>query len=639
MLKLSRLISDGAVLRCNHPVHIWGWDHPGRQVTVRLLNEKGTCMEETGTKTDPSGKFSLLLGAQPAGGPYRLQVINDAGETAEAGDILFGTVWFVSGQSNIDVNMERCFDSYPLVVRDCRDDLLRTFRIDVHADYHGPVQDVLSGRWERADRNHILAFSATGYFFARAMRELEHGIPVGFIQASLGGSRITSWMSKEMLSGDAAYRELLEEADRYADDNFMEKTVRYNETEPEKWKRELFREDRGCQQGWEKQDFSEKAPLLEIPCFFRDTALKDFTGSVWLSRTFEVPQEMAGKSAALWLGTMVDSDETFLNGVKVGETGYQYPPRKYQVPEGVLRRGANRVTVRLCVENGQGRITPGKGYFLFNDQGVVNLAGTWRYRIGKRMETHIPPTDFVNWKATGLFNGMAAPCTQYSVDGIVWYQGEANTHEPYDYFDLSRRYIEGYRKLWKEELPYVFVQLPNFDVDLDNETQWPDLREKQRRILTMEKTGMAASMDLGEDNDLHPHGKKEIGRRLALAADHLAFGGTGEYTGPVPERAVQIRSGMEGCLVRLTLSHADGLYQDSADRGTELRDFSILDKKSRDWPCRAEIDGNEILIECPDLHTDATALSFAHSNVMLGASVYNSSRLPMAPFVMKVEVI
>jgi sialate O-acetylesterase len=636
MLKLARLISDGAVLRREHPVRIWGWDVPGSRVRASLFRASGEMAGTAAALADETGAFSMELPGQPAGGPWKITVRNDAGEVREADGILFGTVWLVSGQSNIDVNMERCFDSYRQIVRDCQDPNLRTFRIETNADYHGPAKDLVSGWWEAADRNSILSFSATGYFFARALKELEAGIPVGFIQASLGGSRITCWMSRQMLEGNPAYQGLLEEADRYADDTCLQEAVRRNETLPEAWRQDLRREDSGCQNGWERE-FPEGSDRMALPCLFSDTPLAGFLGSVWFSREFSVPEEMAGKSAGLWLGTMTDADETYVNGVKVGETGYQYPPRKYEVPEGVLRRGKNRITIRLVVESGQGRFTPGKGYFLFNDQGVVDLRGDWEVRIGKRAESPIPATDFVNWKATGLFNGMVAPCVKYPIDGIVWYQGEANTHEPYDYFDLSKRYIEGYRALWGENLPYLFVQLPNFSIDLDNKIQWPDLREKQRRLLSIPNTAMAAAMDLGEDNDLHPHGKREIGRRLALAADHLVFAGTREYTGPVPERAELVTQGEDGCRIRLTLSHAEGLFADSCDKGEKILDFALSDPEGRIWPAEARIVGNDILIFCDALRERPVQLLYAFSNVMHGASIYNGARLPMAPFVLQVE--
>ncbi|MCR5674759.1 MAG: sialate O-acetylesterase, partial [Lachnospiraceae bacterium] len=265
----------------------------------------------------------------------------------------------------------------------------------------------------------------------------------------------------------------------------------------------------------------------------------------------------------LFLGTMVDRDEVFVNGVKVGETGYQYPPRKYDVPLSALHPGENEVEIRLVVETGQGRLTPGKKFAIFcedinakterdtdgreikEDSVIywdVDLSGEWAYRILARMDAPIPPTDFVNWHPTGLFNGMAAPCVFYTIGGFLWYQGEANAdfvrlseeesskEAPLeDYEDLQRRLMRGWRKLWHsnseqatdaETLPFLYVQLPNFEVDLDETgiKQWAVIREKQRACLSEPRSGMVEGMGLGCDNDLHPHEKEPIGQKLAELA-------------------------------------------------------------------------------------------------------------------------
>ena len=75
--------------------------------------------------------------------------------------------------------------------------------------------------------------------------------------------------------------------------------------------------------------------------WFDKQGLENFSGLLHLKRTFEVPKELAGKSAILKMGTLVDSDRIFINGEKVGETGYCFPPRIYPVPEGLLKAGEN----------------------------------------------------------------------------------------------------------------------------------------------------------------------------------------------------------------------------------------------------------------------------------------------------------
>ncbi len=690
-MKLSKLVSDGALFQQGKPIHVWGTAEPGEQITAGLFAvgeeaaqnvpasllpaasdvhaPQGKIAEaptrEATAKAAQDGRFDLYLAPLPAGGPYELLVCGEEGRELRVHDILIGALWYVSGQSNIDVDVERCYDSYPELVRDCTDDGIRSFRVKENADYHGPVEEPVDGFWRKAEYNSILGFSASAYFFARALREMT-GVPVGILQASLGGSRITSWLSKKMLEGDDAYLPLLEEAERYGDDAFMQSVVHSNETAPAAWKEDLDQDDAGRKEGWQEhpERILESDTSLEMPCYFRDTALSGFTGCVWFSRSFEVPEEMAGKSAGLWLGTMVDSDITYVNGVKVGETGYQYPPRKYRIPERVLRAGRNTIVVRLVVEGGKGRWTPGKGYFIYNDQGIVDLKGTWSYRIGAKKQT-IPPTDFVSWKATGLFNGTAYPCFALPVEGMLWYQGEANTHQPYDYLDLMKRYVTGYRKLWRDEtLPFYFVQLPNYDVTMDGDMDWAPLRDKQRlAALEIPHAGMAVAMDLGEDNDLHPHGKKEIGRRLALMAAHDVYGADVECTGPVPVSA-DASDWEEHRRVAVTLTHAEGLYADSFDKGSVVTDAKLVAADGRVYPA-------EVILETPgetahgiaktsaayaanETETKGCAMiyftsrefpagekpaqvRYAFCSTMTGALIWNEAGLPMTPFVLNIR--
>ena len=126
--------------------------------------------------------------------------------------------------------------------------------------------------------------------------------------------------------------ELLELADRYADDDFLATRKKQNEENAAAWYGAADAANIGIREHWEDPaNFSPAVctGTLTIPCFLEDTPLKGFIGSFWVTRTFTVPEHLAGKAMRLWLGTIVDNDIFYVNGVKVGETPYQYPPRKY----------------------------------------------------------------------------------------------------------------------------------------------------------------------------------------------------------------------------------------------------------------------------------------------------------------------
>lgn len=631
-LRLPRLISDGMILQQKKKDRIWGWDTPGSKVMVSFMGEDYVAY------TDNKGRWEIFLDEQLPGGPYVMRIGDDRGNEEIIENILIGDVWFCSGQSNMELPMERVKDRYPEEILDCKNPCIRTFKITECADFHGPLSDHKTGEWKAAARDTILQFSATAYFFAKSMYQMT-GVPVGLINASLGGSRIESWMSREMLEG---YDEFLALADKYGDAEFVEGRVRQNMSQSKAWHDNLDNKDEGLKYGWEKEETDPEGwEEVSLPFFFRDTALSDFIGSVWFRRNFTVSETLAGKEAKLWLGTIVDSDTVFINGVQVGHTDYQYPPRKYTVPAGLLKEGENTIVIRVKCEKGKGRFTPGKKYALWNETEEVDLQGSWLYKKGAECG-EIPETDFVNWKPTGLYHGMTAPCHAYVIAGILWYQGESNTHVPDIYLDLQERMIRGYRNAWQDEmLPFYYVQLPNYAIDIhDSDTDetgygWPAVRELQRQALKIPYTGMVVAMDLGEDNDLHPLNKKDIGYRLALLATS-SEGSDSDCTGPVVENIITESCNDGGKQVCILCSHIKGgMYAYSAEKGKKVTDFEVAGSDGVFYPAQACVEKDKIIVSSKQVK-EPVKIRYCFKNTNSGALVYNRAGLPMSPFVMEI---
>lgn len=645
-LRLPRLISDGMVLQQKKRVRIWGFDEPGRKVRVSFLGKEYEAL------SDEEGDFEIFMEGLEPGGPYRMVVRDDQGLEVTVDNILVGDVFMCSGQSNMELPMARVKDNYPGEIADCGNDCIRTFKIAEHADFHGPLKELLTGEWKAAGEETILDFSATAYFFARKLYEIT-GIPVGLINASLGGSRIESWMGRDMLEG---YDEFLALADRYADDRFVAERLAQNERQAKEWDEYLDGIDLGIKENWKagdigREDAAEEHSAIEsipwqpvqIPFFFKDMALKGFIGSVWFRRTFMAPKELAGKEAKIWLGTIVDSDTVYINGVEVGHTDYQYPPRKYVIPEGLLREGENRVVIRVKCQNGQGRFTPGKTYAVFDGHTSVDLTGKWHYRIGGACG-QVKETDFVNWKPTGLYNGMMAPCHKYAIAGVLWYQGEANSWEPESYLDLTERMVKGFRQKWEDDgLPYFYVQLPNFcgdiyDIDRNGRgSQWGRIREKQRQALGIPGTGMAVAIDLGEDNDLHPLNKKDVGTRLAMLAASRLYAAQTQCGGPVVKelKADTVKQEDGSVCVRAEILCGDvrgGMHAFSKDKGEEILDFELEDETGAVCRAEAQIEGDKILLTCKGLSGEPKQVRYCYANTNTGALVYNADGYPMSPF-------
>ena len=112
---------------------------------------------------------------------------------------------------------------------------------------------------------------------------------------------------------------------------------------------------------------------------------------------------------------------------------------------------------------------------------------------------------------------MLTPVMPYSIKGAIWYQGESNVDNNYEYQELFTGMIEDWRENWGYDFSFYYAQIAPFEYTPSQDSH--KLREAQRKTLvTSRKTGMAVLMDIGEEGDIHPHNKLDVGKRLALLA-------------------------------------------------------------------------------------------------------------------------
>lgn len=640
-LQLPSLFSDAMILQRNAHVRIWGYDCSGRRVTVILLNQEKE--QVSTTIVNQEGYWETWIDTKEESTECQLIIRDSEAEEYCIKNVCIGDVFICSGQSNMELPMERVKDQYPKEIENVYMPYVREFKILECCDFHNPVEELIGGNWKEAQVDTIRNFSATAYFFGKFLYE-NSNVPVGLINASYGGSRIQSWMSREML---ADFKKDLDLIDTYSEDSFVKQQLDKNEQQMMEWHGDLDRRDIGLEEKWYKdQSYTKDWNTMVLPGFFENTPLQDFIGVVWFKKEIVIQGSMVGKKANLWLGTIVDSDMVYVNGTLIGSTEYQYPPRKYIIPEEILHEGVNSITIRVKCENGKGRFTPDKEYKLFTGEHhkiekFIDLTGTWSYRIGAYTKK-IPPTDFVNWQPTGLYNGIMAPCHRYAIKGMIWYQGEGNTDDPINYEALSFAMIRGYREKWNQgNFPYYYVQLPNFTIDLDEiNSGWPELREEQERILKIENTGMACAIDLGEDNDLHPLNKKEVGERLSRLVCAKQYGMNMEYSGPTIEQ-IHVVSKEKQTEIIITCGHVNELLiKDRVSRKhrpiKELVDFQVAGNETVYETVQAKVEGNRIHLQWKK-EERPRYLRYCHSNASKGALLYNEAGLPMAPFARTIE--
>ena len=618
-LRLHAMLSDGMVLQRDVNVKIWGWSEPGEKITVGFLNRRYE------TFADSSGRWLVTLEKHGAGGPYEMEI--EGGDRITLHDIYFGDVWICSGQSNMQLPMERVKDQYPEIVAGADNPYIRQFDVPEQYDFNAPCENTLSSKWESVNSKTILHFTAVGYFFAKQLYET-YSVPIGLIKTAIGGARIEAWMSRESLSG---YPEALRTSDRFRDGKYAARLAEWENNREKQWQERLDRADLGLRPGqpqWYAEDCDDfDWKTMGIPSYWADKGLGIKNGSFWFRKDFALPASLAGQPARLFMGRIVDADFVYVNGQFVGTTAYQYPPRKYDVPAGLLKEGKNTIAVRVISYRGKGGFITEKPYRLLFGSQTVDLAGEWKYRVAAAAEM-LPDRTFLHQIPVGLFNGMLAPVSRYGVRGVIWYQGESDTPDPEKYEDQFTKMIEEWRKqLKREDLPFLFVQLPNYleREDIHAVNKWPLLREAQLKALKVPNTAMAVTIDIGEWNDLHPLNKQDVGKRLALAARRTAYG---EYNvvamGPIYDH-MEIR---ENQLVLSFTSTGTGLM---SKNGNKLHGFEIAGEDGVFCDADAYLENNQVIVSCGKVGKPAAA-RYAWRDSPQGVDFYNKEGLPASPF-------
>lgn len=226
---------------------------------------------------------------------------------------------------------------------------------------------------------------------------------------------------------------------------------------------------------------------------------------------------------------------------------------------------------------------------------------------------------------TALYNGMIAPLINYGIKGAIWYQGESNAGRSYQYRKLFPLMIADWRNRWGEgNFPFYFVQLANFmtkDAE-PKDSGWAELREAQTMTLAAPNTGMAVIIDIGEEKDIHPKNKQDVGKRLAQWALNKDYGKTDvEVSGPLYDSMK-----VEGDSIRIKFIHSAGLEA----KGDKLTGFAIAGGDKKFVWADAKIDGDSVVVKS-DQVTKPVAVRYAWGNNPT-CNLYNKADLPASPF-------
>lgn len=563
------LFTSGMVLQQNAKTTISGGAPANSSVVINF------CQKQYKTKVSTNGRWRITIDCGKSCGPENMEICCSNNEQLLLTDVYVGEVWICSGQSNMQLTMERLRYKFPEDIDAPKNNKVRMFTVPVTARYNSaePVlrknQDKKTQKddsiidfsvWQAASSETIADFSGSAYFFAKNLAA-KLDVPVGIISAAQGGSPITSWMGAKSLE---AFPEYAKRRQKCLSENYREEIQSKIAFGLNRWNDLCNKNDIGTFQNWHKIPF-ENEKTLKLP---GSLANENFAGVIWLQKEINITAEQLEVfktyGVHLWLGTIVDVDFVWVNGTKVGTTWYLYPPRRYQFDVSLLHEGKNRIAVRVVSSgrSGGARFISLRPYALFSGDIIkntdwqkifntgaitkiyepnllkekiakgsafINLEGEWQSRISCSVE---PRSDehFFEWEPSALYYGMLEQCFDYAVRGALWYQGESNAEKHFEYSDLLVNMIKDWRENFancpNKEMIFIIAELPCFNEKnlLTDKCDWAFLREKQEDAAKkLENVAVASLIDCGEWNELHPEDKSTVGRRCAEQALRLAY--------------------------------------------------------------------------------------------------------------------
>jgi len=526
---------------------------------------------------DASGRFSVTIPSLPAGRTDALAVSSRSGGKLTLGDVVTGDVFLCSGQSNMQMAVNRALNADTVIGASSNPDLrMATVAVDPQPAPRTHFPKRLA--WQAASPQTVGDWSATCYFFGRELqRRLK--LPIGLVHASLGGSNLTAWLSPAASLPDyARQQELLK---LYADDPAAA-SIAFGK-EVENW----WQSSGGPGRPWTASpaELAAWKPAPDVASNWENWGLPElaaYDGSIWYGATASVTPAQAAQAATLELGLVDEVDTTWVNGRPVGFTAGAGAARAYPLAAGSLKAGDNAVVLNVLDLWSYGGLYGDQPRRLrFADGSVVPLTG-WRWQMPPTANRYPPRAP---WDAMAgvsvLYNGMIAPLGRFPFKGALWYQGESNVGSPYQ--GLLARLFKDWRAQFGNGMAFGVVQLANFGARPTQpvESGWARLREDQRRaVLADPNAVLATAIDLGDPADIHPANKQGVGERLARGFAVRLYGQPGSASGPMVKSAavkgdavVLDFDGLEGALVAYGAAGPIGfeVCTDGGCRWTEAR--------------------------------------------------------------------
>lgn len=632
-IKLSPIFTDHMVLQRGVACPVWGTAKAGEKVEITVDDGK-----TVSTVANDKGFFRAKLPVLAEGKPLTLTV-KAGDDTVKLSDVLVGDVWVCSGQSNMQWSVWDSKDR-DNEVKNANHPNIRLYYV-TRKTSDEPV-DTLDAQWQVCSPETIGGFSAVSYFFGRHLNQ-ELDVPIGLIHTSWGGTIAEAWTPDkyiQAMSDMAGVAELSAKLKESKAPDFVAKQVQIITDWSARAAKNLETVDE-AHAAWKNADFDDAAwQTLATPGDWTKQGVPNGLG--WMRKTVELPADLAGKDLTLSLGIVDDFDVTYFNGEKVGDVlpapkWNFFTARNYTVPGKLVKAGKNVIAVHVLDTGGAGGIYgPADAMKLAaadRSGAPIALAGDWKVISEKAIDPKADPrpnnaADPNNPNMPSrLYNAMIYPLHDFGIKGAIWYQGESNAERYGEYERLLSTMITSWREQFGVgEFPFYIVGLANFMAptdDANKQSNWAHLREAQRQVSrNLKNTGMSVTIDIGEEKDIHPKNKQDVGKRLAMIALKDTYGKEIVSRGPTLKSV-----SFDGPKTVLSFDNVGGGLV--AKEGL-AQSFSLAGEDGKFVWADATIEGDKIVLTAKDV-TSPTLVRYAFADNPK-ATLFNKEGLPAEPF-------
>ncbi len=490
-------------------------------------------------------------------------------------------------------------------------------------------------------------FSATAYFFARKLHQ-DLNIPIGLINLTWSGTRMEPWISRE------GYESAKLDSDLAVIRKFTmtpaEKNA-YEKAEKERFIREITEYHKKFEAAgaaakaaasvYAKQDYDDSSWAKAAPRHHWNSIAR------WYRSGFTLPENMRAKTLVLSIDRKPgEALDVYLNGTRIGGWAVGIPQEQKVLkvnvkPEQLDQNGKNVLAIRSeYFYNYQDRRSMEnllRRTVLASGKNRMNI-GNWREKdefLFDMKAAGVKLPSFIDIPYNGpqfhsnLYNGMVDAWTKLPVKGVIWYQGCSNAGQAH-YYRLHSALIADWRAKWKNSsMPFLIVQLAGFGDSNWQKTPPKDAayaftRDIQAQMIRDPNVGLACAVDIGEPANIHPANKQEVGRRLALEAERIAYGKKILSRGPMLD-SVQT----EGDSIRVRYQYApNGL---KTTDGKDPNGFAIAGADKKFVWARAKIDGNTVVVHSPAVK-NPKYVRYAYAAYRGDCNLQNKEGLAAYPF-------